>query len=204
MGDIFCGLSVPLLPGLWAFRNGCVASASNTTCGELLTSVLEPSRTPLQPGTSPLENTKAPPCRQAIQLQRLAERRERMGAERTNRPQTVLIIAVPASQGEMGGGQKREGDFSCEISPSLLRFSEIRFGFQITTLVIPESLGTHELQPVLLPHSSDHTRRKSFPSAVLFQLPGSSLVADSRRRLLVRFLLLEDHSSAETNSTLDQ
>ena len=50
--------------------------------------------------------------------------------------------------------QKREGDFSCEISPSHFRFSEIRLGFQITTLVIPESLGTHEQQPVLLPHSS--------------------------------------------------
>jgi len=37
----------------------------------------------------------------------------------------------------------------------------------------------------------DHTRCKSFPSAVLFQLPGPSLVADSRRRLLVRSLLLE-------------
>jgi hypothetical protein len=48
-----------------------------------------------------------------------------------------------------------------------------------------------------------HTRCKSFPSAVLFQLPGSSLVAESRRRLLVRSLLLEDHSSSETNSTLD-
>jgi hypothetical protein len=54
----------------------------------------------------------------------------------------------------LGGAQKREGDFSCEISPSHFRFSEIRLGFQITTLVIPESLGTHEQQPVLLPHSS--------------------------------------------------
>ena len=50
----------------------------------------------------------------------------------------------------LGGVQKRKGDFSCEISPSHFRFSEIRFGFQITTLVIPESLGTHEQQPVLL------------------------------------------------------
>jgi hypothetical protein len=41
--------------------------------------------------------------------------------------------------------QKRKGDFSCETSPSLFRFSEIRFGFRITTLVPPESLGTHEL-----------------------------------------------------------
>jgi len=41
----------------------------------------------------------------------------------------------------------------------------------------------------------DPTRCKSFPSAIRFQLPGSSLVADSRRRLLVRSLLLEDHRS---------
>src|ERR1700689_3397233 len=101
--------------------------------------------------------------------------------------------------------QKREGDFSCEISPSLYRFSEIRFGFQITTLVIPESFGTHERQPVLLPHSSMITfAARAFPTAVRFQLPGPSLVADSRRPPLVRSLLLEDHSSAETNSTLHQ
>ena len=48
----------------------------------------------------------------------------------------------------------------------------------------------------------DPTRCKSFPSAVRFQLPGSSLVADTRRRLLVRSLLLEDHSSSEINTTL--
>jgi hypothetical protein len=35
----------------------------------------------------------------------------------------------------------------------------------------------------------DHTRCKSLPAAVRFQLPGLSLVADSRRRLLVRSLL---------------
>jgi hypothetical protein len=44
--------------------------------------------------------------------------------------------------------QKRKGDFSREISPSLFRLSEIWFGFQITTLVTPESFGTHEPQPV--------------------------------------------------------
>ena len=99
---------------------------------------------------------------------------------------------------------KRKGDFSCEISPSLFRFSEIRVGFQITTLVIPESLSTHELQPAFTSLLYDHTRRKNFPTAVCFQLPGLSLVADSRRRPLVRSLLLEDHSSAETNSTLHQ
>jgi hypothetical protein len=43
--------------------------------------------------------------------------------------------------------QKRKGDFSCEISPSQFRFSEIRFWSQITTLVIPESFGTHERSP---------------------------------------------------------
>jgi hypothetical protein len=32
--------------------------------------------------------------------------------------------------------KKREGDFSRETSPSLFRFSEIRFGFQIATLVV--------------------------------------------------------------------
>jgi hypothetical protein len=86
--------------------------------------------------------------------------------------------------------KKREGDFSCEISPSLFRLSETRFGFQITTLATPELRGTHERQPVLLPHSShDRTHCKSFPSTVRFQLPGSSLVADSRRPLLVRPLL---------------
>jgi hypothetical protein len=128
-----------------------------------------------------------------------------MGAERTHRPQTDSIIAVPTAQGGNGGGQMRKGDFPCEISPSLLRFSEIWFGFQITAPIIPESLGTHELQPVLLPHSSVITfAAKAFLPPSFFQLPGSSLVADSRRRLLVRFLLLEDHSSAETNSTLDQ
>ena len=37
--------------------------------------------------------------------------------------------------------------------------------------------------------SHDHTRCKSLLTAVLLQLPGSSLVADSRRRLLVRSLL---------------
>jgi hypothetical protein len=41
--------------------------------------------------------------------------------------------------------KKREGDFSCETSPSLFRFSEIRFGLQITTLAFLESRGTHEL-----------------------------------------------------------
>jgi hypothetical protein len=46
-----------------------------------------------------------------------------------------------------GLAQKRKGDFSCEISPSQFRFSEIRFWSQITTLVIPESFGTHERSP---------------------------------------------------------
>jgi hypothetical protein len=43
------------------------------------------------------------------------------------------------------GSKKRKGDFSCETSPSLFRFSEIRFGVRITTWVFPESLGTYEL-----------------------------------------------------------
>ena|ERR1700722_15606449 len=77
-----------------------------------------------------------------------------MGAKRQISPKQILLSQFQLLRGEMGGGQKREGDFSCEISPSLLRFSEIWVGFQITAHVIPESLGTHELQPVLLPHSS--------------------------------------------------
>ena len=101
--------------------------------------------------------------------------------------------------------QKRKGEFSCETSPFLFRFSEIRFGLLITTLAIPESFGTHERQPVLLPHSSMITFAvRAFPTTVCFRLPGPSLVADSRRPPLVRSLLLEDHSSAETNSTLQQ
>ena len=101
--------------------------------------------------------------------------------------------------------QKRKGEISRETSPSLFRFSEIRFGLQITTLVIPESFGTHEQQPVLLPYSSVITlTARAFPTVVRFQLRGPSLVADSRRPPLVRSLLLEDHSSAESNTTLQQ
>jgi hypothetical protein len=85
--------------------------------------------------------------------------------------------------------QKRKGDFSRETSPPQFRFSEIRFWFQITTIVIPESFGTHEPKPVFTSLFYDHTRRKNFPTAVHLQLPGPSLVADSRRRLLVRSLL---------------
>jgi hypothetical protein len=77
--------------------------------------------------------------------------------------------------------KKREGDFSCETSPPLFRFSEIRFGFRITTLVFPESLGTHELSLARSSLFSDHCRRKNFLAAISFQLPGPSLVADSRR-----------------------
>jgi hypothetical protein len=85
--------------------------------------------------------------------------------------------------------QKRKADFSRETSPPQFRFSEIRFWFQITTIVIPESFGTHEPKPVFTSLFYDHTRRKNFPTAVHLQLPGPSLVADSRRRLLVRSLL---------------
>jgi hypothetical protein len=41
--------------------------------------------------------------------------------------------------------KKRKGDFPRETSPSQFRFSEIRFWFQITTLVTPESFGTRGL-----------------------------------------------------------
>jgi hypothetical protein len=87
--------------------------------------------------------------------------------------------------------QKRKGEFSRETPPSLFRFSEIRFWFLITTLAIPEPFGNHELQPVPLPHSSMMTfAARAFPTAIRFQLPGPSLVADSRRPPLVRSLLL--------------
>jgi hypothetical protein len=77
--------------------------------------------------------------------------------------------------------KKREGDFSCETSPSLFRFSEIRFGFRITTLALPESRGTYELSLACSSLFSDHCRRKNFLAAIPLQLPGPSLVADSRR-----------------------
>jgi hypothetical protein len=88
-----------------------------------------------------------------------------------------------------GMPKKRKGDFSCETSPPQFRFSEIRFWSQITTLVIPESFSTHEPKPAFTSIFYDHTRCKNFPTAVHFQLPGPSLVAESRRRLLVRSLL---------------
>jgi hypothetical protein len=100
--------------------------------------------------------------------------------------------------------QKRKGEFSCEISPSQFRFSEIRFWSRITTLVSQNRLAPTSGARVFTSLFYDPTRCKSFPSAVRFQLPGSSLVADSRRRLLVHPLLLEDLSSSETNSTLSQ
>jgi hypothetical protein len=68
-------------------------------------------------------------------------------------------------------------------------FSEIWFGFQITTLVTPESFGTHKLTPAFTSLFYDHPRCENFPIAAGLQLPGPSLVADSRRRLLVRSLL---------------
>jgi hypothetical protein len=52
-------------------------------------------------------------------------------------------------------------------------------------------LGLHSLQELFQPSS-------------VFQLRGPSLVADSRRPPLVCSLLLEDHSSAESNTTLEQ
>jgi hypothetical protein len=97
---------------------------------------------------------------------------ERGRIEQIGRKQ-YLLWQFQLLRGKWGGGQKQEGDFSCEISPSLLRFSEIRFGFQITMLVIPESLGTHELQPVLLPHSSVVTL-----AAKAFLLPSFSSYPD--------------------------
>jgi hypothetical protein len=85
--------------------------------------------------------------------------------------------------------RKRKGDFSRETSPPQFRFSEIRFWFQITTLVIPELFGTHKPKPAFTSLFHDHTRCNNFPTAIHIQLPGPSLVADSRERLLVRTLL---------------
>ncbi len=82
--------------------------------------------------------------------------------------------------------------------------TEIRFGFQITTLIISKSLGTHELQPAFTSLFHDHTRCKSFRNRRPSPVAWPSLVADSQRRLLVHSPLLEDLSSAETNITLYQ
>jgi hypothetical protein len=85
---------------------------------------------------------------------------------------------------------KAKGRFLLRDLALSIRLSETRFGFQIATLATVELCGTHERQPVLLPHSSrDYTRCESFPTTVRFQLPGLSLVADSLRLLLVRSLL---------------
>jgi len=51
-------------------------------------------------------------------------------------------------------------------------FSETRFGFRITTLVLPESLVTHELTLARSLLFSDHCRRKNFLAAIRFQFPG--------------------------------
>jgi hypothetical protein len=69
------------------------------------------------------------------------------------------------------------------------RFSETRFGARITTFVIPESLGNHELLPAFSLLFHDHSRRKKLSTTTCFQLPGPSLVADSLRWPLVRFPL---------------
>jgi|ERR1700722_12614738 hypothetical protein len=72
------------------------------------------------------------------------------------------IMRLPA----WGYDQKRKGELSCENSPPLFRFSEIWFGFQITTLVTPESFGTHELTSAFTSLLYDHTRCKSLLTAV--------------------------------------
>jgi hypothetical protein len=78
---------------------------------------------------------------------------------------SLVDYRLPA-QMSLQHAQKRKGDFSREISPSLFRFSEIWLWFQITTLVTPESFGTHELAPAFTSLFYDHTRRKSFPTAI--------------------------------------
>jgi len=52
---------------------------------------------------------------------------------------------------------------------SMSQFSEIRFGFRITTLVLPESLGTRELSLACSSLFLDHCRRKNFLAAILLQ-----------------------------------
>jgi len=42
---------------------------------------------------------------------------------------------------------KREGGFSCEKPPSLSDFLKIWYGFQTTTLFIPQSFESHEPKP---------------------------------------------------------
>jgi hypothetical protein len=123
-----------------------------------------------------IENTKAAPAGKPYNFSGLLEGANKYRAESKSAPSRAYYRSSGCSAGngcqvakflQNGSGyrakaadayvgltQKREGEFSCEISPSHFRFSEIRLGFQITTLVIPESLGTHERQPVLLPHSS--------------------------------------------------
>ena len=90
-----------------------------------------------------------------------------------------------------------------DLAPSV-PITEIRFGFQITTLIIPKSLSTHELQPAFPSLFHDHIRCKNFSNCRPSPVAWPSLVADSRRLPLVCSLLLEDLSSAEINSTLHQ
>jgi hypothetical protein len=84
---------------------------------------------------------------------------------------------------------KAKGRFLSRDLALSVRFSEIWFGFQITALVTPESFGTYELTPVFTSLFHDHSRCKKLPTAIRLQLPGLSLVDDSRRRLLVPSLL---------------
>jgi hypothetical protein len=174
----------------------------------------EPSRTPVQLGTFFVVAVLLV-CRHERTLKRrlagkpynfsgLLQGANEWG-ERANRPQTVSIIAVPTAQGGNGGRAKAKGRFllrdlalSAPIFRDLVRVPD-HSAYYPRIARHPRATARAFTSPF-----GDNTCRKSFPSAVLFQLPGPSLVADSRRRLLVRSLLLEDHSSAETNSTLDQ
>ena len=86
---------------------------------------------------------------------------------------------------------KAKGRVSLETPPFLFRFSEIRFGLQITTPVIPESFGTHERQPVFFPHSSVITlTARAFPTVVRFQLRGPKVslpILEGRRQSALSF-----------------
>ena len=153
MGDIFCGLSAR--PDLWAFCNGYVAGAGNTTCGALLTCIIfyQASHCELLLVVGVLldfrhERTlKRRLAGKPYNFSGLLQGANEWGWREEIGPKQCLLSQFRLVRGKSGGRQKREGDFSREISPSLFRLSEIRFGFQITTLVIPESLGTHELGP---------------------------------------------------------
>ncbi len=187
MGDIFCGLSAR--PDLWAFCNGYVAGAGNTTCGALLTCIIfyQASHCELLLVVGVLldfrhERTlKRRLAGKPYNFSGLLQGANEWGWREEIGPKQCLLSQFRLVRGKSGGRQKREGDFSCEISPSLPIFRD------------PVRVPDHnDCYPRIARHPRatartftslfrDYTRHKSFPSAILLQLPGPSLVADSRR-----------------------